>query len=88
MMYKYIFLRLHNSVSSNDDYFKQKTNCASAHAKTVAMHMLSLGTPAKAQEKYCRMTPGTARKFMLRWCRGLGGVLNMNTCANPLMRTL
>jgi hypothetical protein len=38
---------------------------------TIAMRMLSLGTPTKAQEEYCRMAPSTAWESMLRWCRGV-----------------
>lgn len=50
----------------------KKTNCAcviglsSLHKTTAAMHMLSFGTLAKAQEEYCRMTPSSIRESMLR----------------------
>ena len=53
-MRKYLILRLHDVVCSNYDYFEQKTNCVGTigfppcKKTTVAMCMLSLGTPAKA----------------------------------------
>ena len=76
-MRRCLFMRLHDAVCSFDDYFEQKTNCAGAvglssfQKATAAMRMLSLGTPARAQEEYCRLAPSTAREAMLRWCRGI-----------------
>ena len=86
--------RLHDVVRSFDNYFEQKTNCAGAIELSslqkiiTAMHMLSLGTPVKAQEEYCWMASNTTREAMLRWCREILSFLNKSIYVNPLIMTL
>jgi hypothetical protein len=58
--------------------------CHHCKKTTTAMRMLSLGTPAKEQEEYCRMAPSTAREYMLHWCKGVRRCFEHEYLSQPI----